>query len=197
MVRLALGLPLGLHSETPLFLVMKAFQSFSTSWLPILLYIGMLIGAQAFQESPKAHAPAIILALVPHLAAWALSLINSTLTAAGTSLAEIDAGALAANGIFVHGLETLAGGAILSGLILAAIAIFIIDKNLLKAAGFALAGAVLSFFGFMHAESVGLAVAPMPAVAYFVVSLFLAVMHLSHSQQAETTGAPAAETGHE
>ena len=36
---------------------------------PILLYIGMLIGAQAFQETPKSHAPAIILALVPHLAA--------------------------------------------------------------------------------------------------------------------------------
>ena len=30
---------------------------------PILLYIGMLIGAQAFQETPKSHAPAIILAL--------------------------------------------------------------------------------------------------------------------------------------
>src|SRR6187551_1791689 len=37
---------------------------------PILLYIGMLIGAQAFQECPKSHAPAIILALTPHLAAW-------------------------------------------------------------------------------------------------------------------------------
>src|SRR5580704_4605493 len=38
---------------------------------PILLYIGMLIGAQAFQTTPKAHAPAIILALTPHVAAWA------------------------------------------------------------------------------------------------------------------------------
>ncbi len=37
---------------------------------PILLYIGMLIGAQAFQENPKSHAPAIILALTPHIAAW-------------------------------------------------------------------------------------------------------------------------------
>ena len=27
---------------------------------PILLYIGMLIGAQAFQETPRAHAPAIV-----------------------------------------------------------------------------------------------------------------------------------------
>src|SRR3979411_1018606 len=30
---------------------------------PILLYIGMLIGSQAFQESPHRHAPAIVLAL--------------------------------------------------------------------------------------------------------------------------------------
>ena len=37
---------------------------------PILLYIGMLIGAQAFQETPKRHAPAIVLALVPQIAAW-------------------------------------------------------------------------------------------------------------------------------
>ena len=35
--------------------------------LPILLYI-RCIGSQAFQETPKSHAPAIILALVPHLA---------------------------------------------------------------------------------------------------------------------------------
>src|SRR5262245_60246448 len=41
---------------------------------PILLYIGMLIGAQAFQETPKSHAPAIVLAFVPHLAAWAKTL---------------------------------------------------------------------------------------------------------------------------
>ena len=32
---------------------------------PILLYIGMLIGSQAFQETPKSHAPAIVLALIP------------------------------------------------------------------------------------------------------------------------------------
>ena len=38
--------------------------------LPILLYIGMLIGSQAFQESPHRHAPAIVLALLPQLAAW-------------------------------------------------------------------------------------------------------------------------------
>jgi len=52
--------------------------------LPILLYIGMLIGSQAFQETPKAHAPAIILGLAPHLAAWGVTMINGSLAAAGT-----------------------------------------------------------------------------------------------------------------
>src|SRR4051812_16985921 len=56
---------------------------------PILLYIGMLIGAQAFQETPKAHAPAIILALTPHLAAWGKMLIDNSLNAAGTSAAAV------------------------------------------------------------------------------------------------------------
>ncbi|WP_317930054.1 hypothetical protein [Halioxenophilus sp. WMMB6] len=163
--------------------------------LPILLYIGMLIGAQAFQESPKSHAPAIILALIPHLAAWALNLINSALGAAGTSLAAIDPAALANSGILIHGLETLAGGAILSGLILAAISIFIIEKDLFKAMLFSLAGSVLSFFGFMHAESVGVGVALTPAIAYLVVAGFLLLMKFAH--QAKQHEPVAAELGAE
>jgi AGZA family xanthine/uracil permease-like MFS transporter len=65
---------------------------------PILLYIGMLIGAQAFQETPKSHAPAIILALTPHLAAWGKLQIDNSLAAAGTSAASIDFGIKAVNG---------------------------------------------------------------------------------------------------
>src|SRR6478735_12826651 len=42
----------------------------SVAILPILLYIAMLIGSQAFQETPRAHAPAIVLSLTPHLANW-------------------------------------------------------------------------------------------------------------------------------
>src|SRR6476619_3798423 len=56
---------------------------------PILLYIGMLIGAQAFQTTPVKHAPAIVLALVPHLANWGLTQINNALAAAGTVVATL------------------------------------------------------------------------------------------------------------
>ena len=66
----------------------------------------------------------------------------------------------------IPGLRTLGGGAILTGLVLAAIGAFIIDKKFVNAAAFALAGAVLTFFGFMHGEAVGIAVTPTVAVAY-------------------------------
>src|SRR5499433_693416 len=95
---------------------------------PILLYIGMLIGAQAFQETPKSHAPAIVLALVPHLAAWCKTLMDGALTAAGTSAAQVGFDKLGQVGVLYHGLELLGGGAILSGLMLGAIGVFIIEK---------------------------------------------------------------------
>src|SRR5207344_1793229 len=93
---------------------------------PILLYIGMLIGAQSFQETPKSHAPAIILALTPHLAAWGKLQIDNSLGAAGTNVGAIGLDKLAQTGVLYHGLEVLGGGSILSGLVLAAITAFII-----------------------------------------------------------------------
>ena len=48
---------------------------------PILLYIGMLIGAQAFQTAPIKHSPAVVLALTPHLAASAKLQIGTMLGA--------------------------------------------------------------------------------------------------------------------
>ncbi len=137
---------------------------------PILLYIGMLIGAQAFQESPKHHAPAIALAFVPHLAAWGKMLIDGVLGAAGTSAAAVGYDKLAQVGVLYPGLAKLGEGAILTGLVLPAIAVFIIDREFAKAAGFALAGALLTFFGFMHGEAVGFAVSPVIAAGYALVA---------------------------
>jgi adenine/guanine/hypoxanthine permease len=47
-----------------------------------------------------------------------------------------------------------------------------IDKRFVNAAVFALAGALLTFFGFMHGEAVGIAVTPTVAVAYGIVAVF-------------------------
>lgn len=138
--------------------------------LPILLYIGMLVGAQAFQATPASHAPAIVLALTPHLAAWGKTLVDGALTAAGTSAAAVGMDKLGATGVLYHGLEILGEGSILSGLVLAAMAVFVIERDFVKASAFAAAGAVLTFFGFMHGPAVGIAVTPGVALAYALVA---------------------------
>src|SRR6202012_3925195 len=155
---------------------------------PILLYIGMLIGAQAFQTTPVKHAPAIVLALTPHLAAWAKlqidTMLGSTLEAAEKvgamapdKVAAVKSAALAAlpqQGVLYRGLEVMGGGSILAGLVLGAIGVFVIERDFMKASAFALAGAVLTYFGFMHGEAVGLGgglgVTPGVALAYAVVA---------------------------
>ena len=137
---------------------------------PILLYIGMLIGSQAFQETPKSHAPAIILGLVPHVAAWGKLQIDNALGAAGTNAAAVGFDKLGQVGILYQGLGVLGGGAILGGLMLCAIAVFVIEREFIKAAAFALAGAVLTFFGFMHGEQIGVGQTPLVAISYLGVA---------------------------
>ena len=164
---------------------------------PILLYIGMLIGAQAFQTTPIKHAPAVVLALTPHLAAWAKlqidTMLGSTLNAAqavgGLAADKVDAvksaaiAALPQQGVLYHGLEVMGGGAILTGLVLGAIGVFVIERDFVKASAFALSGAVLTYFGFMHGEAVGigggLGVTPGVALAYaLVAAVFFALAKL-------------------
>src|ERR1700690_3677802 len=155
---------------------------------PILLCIGMLIGAQAFQTTPVKHAPAIVLALTPHLAAWGKlqidTMLGSTVNAAqavgGLAADKVDAvktaaiAALPQQGVLYHGLEVMGGGSILAGLILGAIGVFVIERDFVRASAFSLAGAVLTYFGFMHGEAVGIGggfgVTPGVALAYAVVA---------------------------
>src|SRR5215475_8793533 len=140
---------------------------------PILLYIGMLIGAQAFQTSPHSHAPAIVLALVPHIASFSRTMIEGVLGAAGTTAAAVGFDKLAGQGVLYQGIAVLGGGSILTGLVLGAIGIFTIERKFVEASAFALSGAVLTFFGFMHGEAIGIAVTPAVAVGYVLVAAFL------------------------
>src|SRR5947208_4210687 len=167
---------------------------------PILLYLGMLIGAQAFQTTPTKHATAIVLALTPHLAAWCKTLMDGALTAAGTNAAAVGMDKLGQVGVLYHGLDVLGGGSILTGLVLGAIGVFVIERKFVEASAFALSGAVLTFFGFMHGESVGLAVTPTVAIAYTIVAAFLlglsrsaAILSLNESSNEKVLAATPAE----
>ncbi|MDA1099204.1 MAG: regulator [Proteobacteria bacterium] len=139
--------------------------------IPILLYIGALIGAQAFQATPANHAPAVVFAIVPHLAAWAKTLIDGSLGAAGTNAAAVGLDKLAQNGVLYKGLETLGSGAIITGLIFGGIVVMLIDRKPNGAGAVCLIGAVLAFFGFIHGPEVGWAVSPMVALSYVIMAV--------------------------
>ncbi|HEY0341952.1 MAG TPA: hypothetical protein VGC34_14190, partial [Steroidobacteraceae bacterium] len=141
--------------------------------LPILLYIGMLIGSQAFQETPPSHAPAIVLALVPQIASWAKTQVDNALGAAGTTAAKVGITTLTQNSVLYDGMSILGGGATLVGIILGSVTVFIIDQKFLQAAAFAAVGAVLTFFGLMHSDAIGIAMTPTVAVSYLIVAVTL------------------------
>jgi len=117
--------------------------------LGILLWISIIITAQAFQESPKDHALAVAVGLVPSLAAWALLIIETSVRAAGSTL--FDAAPKFGADLFIHGIIALAQGFIITSMVLSAIIAFSIDHKFLHAAFWALAGATLSAVGLIHA----------------------------------------------
>jgi AGZA family xanthine/uracil permease-like MFS transporter len=153
--------------------------------VPILLYIGLVIGAQAFASVPRAHYAAIVLACVPNIAQWASGLVDSTLAAAGTSAAKVGISNLENAGVIYPGLVSLGQGAILAGMVLGAIGALIIDRRFELAAGYSFAGAGLAFIGLIHGPKVGWAIAPKVALGYAMTGvLCLAFAQLKAEQRA-------------
>lgn len=153
--------------------------------LGILLWIGMIIMAQSFQDVEKKHAPAVALGLTPSLAAWALILIEAALRVGGTSLFNA-AHDLIEGGIFIHGAIALEKGFIVTAMILSAALAFVINRQFLKAAAWTAVGGVLSMIGVIHAYELteagvvnkfGWKAAPDFGAAYFLTAALLLWMH--------------------
>ncbi len=149
--------------------------------VPILLFIGLVIGAQAFTTTPARHAPAVVLAMLPNIASWAQGQIDGALGAAGTSAATVGAAALNGGGVVYDGMVLFGGGAVVAGLVLGAIAVFVIDREYTRAILYAIVGAVLAVLGFIHATQLVVSVVDGRIVfgqpnAVFLGYLFAAVV---------------------
>ena len=143
--------------------------------VPILLFIGLVIGSQATNVSALRYAPAIIFAMLPSLAQWASGLIDNSLGAAGTNAAEVGFDKLAGNGVIYQGLTLFGSGAVLAGVLLGAITVFVIDRRMYAAAITSGICVVLSFFGLINAVQVGINASPGVTIGYaFLALLFLA-----------------------
>jgi len=116
--------------------------------LGILLWIGVVITAQAFQASPPLHAVAVAAGLIPAMAAWLLVQVETTLRVAGVTLeATADKFAPA---LHLHGVIALSQGFLLTSILYAGITAFVIDGKFRAASAWLLVASLLSALGLMH-----------------------------------------------
>jgi AGZA family xanthine/uracil permease-like MFS transporter len=172
--------------------------------MAIVLWIGIVITAQAFQATPRRHAPAVALGLFPAIAGWGVLILTQTLGAAGMAtgnfaLAEqvlAKPEAFARAGLQLPGLVALSQGFMLTCLVWSGASAYLIDRKLGSASRFMLLGAVLSFFGFIHAGTlspaggvytIGWATGSDWALGYLLAAAFFALTAwwVKHSGQSE------------
>jgi AGZA family xanthine/uracil permease-like MFS transporter len=147
--------------------------------VPILLFIGLVIGAQSFRAVPKAYYPAIVIAMVPNVASWGVGQVDNALSAAGTSASQVGFDKLSQAGTIYGGLNALGQGAVLVGMVLAAITVFIIDRKFLWAAGFCVFGGLLTLVGLIHSAKVHVFSNEKIALGYgFMALVCLAFLYL-------------------
>jgi AGZA family xanthine/uracil permease-like MFS transporter len=157
--------------------------------MAIVLWIGIVITAQAFQSVKREHAPAVALGLFPAIAGWGLMLLGQTLGAAGQVLGDPlfadrvlrQPAAFERAGLHLDGLIALSHGFMLTCIIWSGASAYLIDRNFKRAAAFMLVGCVLSLFGFIHAGEltaagalyrIGWAVGVPWAIGYAACALF-------------------------
>lgn len=148
--------------------------------LGILIWIGVVMMAQAFQETPKSHALAVAMGLIPALGAWAYLLIDTTLNTIGSTWEA--AIPRFGSALYIEGVISLNQGFLLSSMLFAAVIAFAIDRRWLAAAVGAGIAAALSALGLIHGwqldggtvvSKFGWLAAPSFAAAYAVLALIL------------------------
>jgi AGZA family xanthine/uracil permease-like MFS transporter len=126
--------------------------------MAILVWIAVIIVAQAFTATPRHHAPAVVLGLLPGLAAWGWQLTEMSLSAmrraglvAGASLPELLEAVRSTAIPYVEGLMTMKSGFLFSATFIAAIGAFLADRKFGRAALWSFAAAAFAYVGLMHA----------------------------------------------
>ncbi|MBK8256598.1 MAG: NCS2 family permease [Polyangiaceae bacterium] len=125
--------------------------------MAIVLWIGIVISAQAFQATPKDHAPAVVVGLLPGLGAWGVLLAKNGLRAAGFGspggppFESSIVGKFHLTETWIDGGFALEQGFIFSSMLLAAATVEVIERRFLRAAAWCAACALLSAGGLMHA----------------------------------------------
>ncbi|WP_339366862.1 NCS2 family permease [Calothrix sp. 336/3] len=123
--------------------------------MAVLIAIGICIVAQCFTVAPVRHAPAVVIGLLPAVAAWGTLMVKVALQIAemGTKERPLTPELITQfqlNNLFIDGGFALEQGYILTSIILASVMVHIIERNFHLAAIWTLIGSALSWFGLIH-----------------------------------------------
>lgn len=118
--------------------------------MAIVLWIGIIMAAQSFQATPRHHAPAVVLGLLPGLGAWGVLMAKDGLRAGHAAFTPETVARMAEAGNYIGGGFALEQGFIFTAMILSAVTVHLIEKNFISAAIWCLAAAALSGVGLMH-----------------------------------------------
>ncbi len=119
---------------------------------PIVLWIGMIITVQAFAAVEKEHYPAVVMGLIPAIAAVAWLIMSSSFAIAGANYNTI-APERWATFAYAHratGFITLERGFIITSMLWSTITVFIIERKFLQALYMALTAAACAWIGIIH-----------------------------------------------
>ena len=123
--------------------------------MAIVLWIGIVISAQAFQATPREHAPAVVVGLLPGIGAWAALMAKNGLKAAGMGTAarpftEALVGEFQKSDTWIHGVFSLEQGFLFTSMLLSAAVVGVIERKWTVAAAWCAVAAVMSATGIMH-----------------------------------------------
>ena len=123
--------------------------------MAIVLWIGMMIVAQAFQATPREHAPAVVVGLLPGIGAWGALMAKNGLKAAGLGgpagpFSEALVGAFLKSDTWIQGAFAIEQGFLFTAMILSAAVVGVIERRWNVAAAWCACAAVLSATGLMH-----------------------------------------------
>ncbi len=124
--------------------------------MAILIWIGLMMGAQAFQATPRHHAPAVVIGILPVLAAYAAVAVKHGLFVSGIKTGtflfnpEVNDLLVTYRNFYADGAFALEQGWVYTSIVLSAATVCIIERKFRGAAAWFLAGAVLSSIGFIH-----------------------------------------------
>ncbi|MDF1762696.1 MAG: NCS2 family permease [Oleibacter sp.] len=152
---------------------------------PILVFVGISIIATSFRSVSPAHHIAVAVAFLPHVSGIIAVKWGSVLNALQSMglekvpglLDDAFVSAMQTQGAHVIGQSTLANGAIISGMLWGAFAVFLIDKKIPQASLVAFIAAVLTGFGVIHDASLHWFNFSSPVIwGYIILAVLLLVL---------------------